>query len=141
VAKESGLGWTSMSVDDSGGTLQDIRNDCTNLEFATPRAVQDVTGLDVHSMERLLLLADMSLTLNGVFNDDANKSHAVFRTVPSTSAHREILLVVSGQRLGTTPQVTMLATDYALTRAASGELTWSVPMVLSNGVLPTWDTA
>jgi len=140
VAKESGLGWTSLSVDDSSGTLRDIRNDVTNLEFATPRAVQDVTGIDKSAMERLLLLADMSMTLTGVFNDASNASHEVFKTVPSTSVAREILLVVSGQRLGTTPQVTMLATDYALTRAATGELTWSVPLVLANGAVPTWDT-
>lgn len=140
MAKESGLGWTSLSVDDSSGTLRDIRNDVTNLEFATPRAVQDVTGIDKSAMERLLLLADMSMTLTGVFNDASNASHEVFKTVPSTSVAREILLVVSGQRLGTTPQVTMLATDYALTRAATGELTWSVPLVLANGAVPTWDT-
>jgi len=127
-------------VDDSSGTLRDIRNDVTNLEFATPRAVQDVTGIDKSAMERLLLLADMSMTLTGVFNDASNASHEVFKTVPSTSVAREILLVVSGQRLGTTPQVTMLATDYALTRAATGELTWSVPLVLANGAVPTWDT-
>lgn len=140
MAKESGLGWTSMSVDDSSGSLQDIRNDCTNLEFATPRAVQDVTGIDKYAMERLLLLADMSLTLNGVFNDDSNKSHDVFKTVPSTSVAREFTLTVSGQRLGTTPLCTLLFTDYALTRAASGELTWSAPGVLANGAVPTWDT-
>jgi len=80
MAKESGLAWETLSVDDSGGTLRDIRNDITNFEFATPRAVQDVTGIDKSAMERLLLLADMSLTLNGVFNDETNKSHTVLKT-------------------------------------------------------------
>lgn len=130
-----------MSVDDSGGTLRDIRNDVTNLEFATPRATQDITGIDKSAMERLLLLADMSLTLNGVFNDASNQAHDVFKTITSTSVAREILLVVSGQRLGTTPQVTLLLTDYPLTRADSGELTWAVPGALANGAIPTWDTA
>jgi hypothetical protein len=139
--KESGLAWTSLSVDDSGGTLRDIRNDITNLEVATPRATQDVTGIDKSAFERLLLLADMSVTLNGVFNDGSNASHDVFKTIPSTSVAREILLVVSGQRLGTTPQVTLLLTDYPLTRADSGELTWTVPGSLANGAIPTWDTA
>lgn len=138
MAKESGLGWTALSVDDSGGTLRDIRNDCTNMEFSTPRAVQDVTGVDKAAMERLLLLADMSMTLNGVFNDASNASHDVFKTVPSTSVAREFTLTVSGQTLGTTPLCTLLPTDYALTRAASGELTWSVPLVLANGAVPTW---
>src|SRR5688572_28126587 len=116
MAKESGLAWTSLSIDDSGGTLRDIRNDITNLQFSTPRAVQDVTGIDKSAMERLLLLADASVTLNGVFNDASNASHDVFKTVPSTSVAREITLNVSGQILGTTPTVTLLPTDYALTR-------------------------
>jgi hypothetical protein len=138
LAKESGLAWSALSIDDSSGSLQDIRNDITNFTFATPRAVQDITGIDKSAMERLLLLADMSVTLNGVFNDAANKSHAVFKTVPSTSVGRQITLTVSGQTLGTTPQVELMFTDYALTRSDSGELTWSAPGVLSNGEIPTW---
>lgn len=140
MAKESGLGWTSLSVDDSGGTLRDIRNDITNLQFSTPRAVQDITGIDKSAFERLLLLADCSVTLNGVFNDEADKSHAVFKTVPSTSVAREITLNVSGQILGTTPTITLLPTDYALTRGDDGALTWSVPLSLANGAVPTWTT-
>lgn len=127
-----------MSIDDSGGTLRDIRNDFTNFEFATPRAVQDVTGVDKSAMERLLLLADMSLTLNGVFNDATNMSHEVFKTVPSTSVAREFTLTVSGQTLGTTPTCALLFTDYALTRAADGSLTFQAPGVLANGAIPTW---
>lgn len=141
MAKESGLGWTGLSVDDSGGTLRDIRNDCTNMEFATPRAVQDVTGVDKFAMERLLLLADMSMTLNIVFNDAANMSHDVFKTVPSSSVAREFTLTVSGQTLGTTPLCTLLPTDYALTRGADGSLVGQVPMVLANGAVPTWTSA
>lgn len=140
MAKESGLAWTSMSIDDSGGTLRDIRNDITNFNFSTPRGVQDTTGIDKSAMERLLLLADLSFTWNGVFNDATNMSHDVFKTATSTSVAREILLNVSGQILGTTPQVTVLLTDYALTRAQSGELTFSVPGVLANGEVPTWTT-
>lgn len=140
MAKESGLAWTALSVDDSGGTLRDIRNDVTNLEFATPRATQDTTGIDKSAMERLLLLADMSITMNGVFNDASNASHDVFKTIPSTSVAREITLNVSGQILGTTPTVTLLLTDYPLSRSDSGELTWAVPGVLANGAIPTWTT-
>lgn len=140
MAKESGLAWTALSVDDSGGTLRDIRNDVTNLEIATPRAVQDVTGIDKSAMERLLLLADMTVTMNGVFNDATNASHDVFKTIPSTSVARQITITVSGQQLGTTPQVELLLTDYPLTRADSGELTWSVPGSLANGEIPTWAT-
>lgn len=141
MAKETGIGWSALSVDDSGGTLRDIRNDVTNFQFSTPRGVQDVTGVDKSAMERLLLLADMSVTLNGVFNDGTNASHDVFKTVPSTSVAREFTLTVSGQTLGTTPTATLLFTDYGLTRAADGSLTWSAPGVLANGEVPTWTSA
>lgn len=134
MAKESGLGWSVCSIDDSSGTPRDIRNDFTNCEFATPRAVQDVTGLDKSAMERLLLLADMSFTGNGVFNDAANMSHSVFKTVPSTSVARTTTLTVSGQTLAGE----LLFTDYALTRAADGALTFSAPGVLADGTVPTW---
>lgn len=85
-------------------------------------------------MERLLLLADFSITLNGVFDDGANLSHAVFKTVPSTSVARTVSLGVSGQTLANE----CLFTDYSLTRSQSGELTWTAPGVLSDGTVPTW---
>lgn len=134
MAKETGLGWTTFSVDDSAGNVCAIINDVTNFSMATPRGVQDVTGLDKSAFERLLLLADFSIDTNGVFNDAASMSHVVFKTVPSTSVARTTTIVVSGQTLA--PEV--LYTDYALTRAQSGELTWAAPGVLSNGTVPTW---
>jgi hypothetical protein len=132
VAKESGLGWTTLSVDTSAPVLTDIKNDVTNFEFATPRAVQETTGVDKFAIERLLLLADFSITLNGVFNDAS--SHLVFKDVANTSVTRTVSLAVSGQTLA----VECLLTDYAMTRADSGELTWSVPGVLQDGTAPAW---
>lgn len=134
MAKESGLAWTTLSVDDSAGSAKAIINDVTNFDFATPRGVQDVTGVDKSAMERLLLLADFTITLNGVFNDAADKSHAVFKTVPSTSVARTTSLAHSGQTLAGE----LLYTDYSLARAQSGELTWSAPGVLADGTVPTW---
>lgn len=134
MAKESGLGWTTLTVDNSAGSGQDIRNDITNFEFATPRATQDTTGIDKSAFERLLLLADFSITMNGVFNDASNLSHAVFRTISSTSVTRTVAMEVSAQTLSNE----CLLTDYALSRSDSGELTWSVPGVLQSGTAPTW---
>ena len=132
MAKASGLGWTTCSVDDASGTPVVIKNDITDLQFATPRAVQDITGIDKSAMERLLLLADFSITLKGVFN--ASTSHTVFRTVSSTSVNRTTSLTVNGVSLNNE----VLYTDYPLSRSASGELTFSVPGVLADGVVPTW---
>lgn len=134
MAKENGLAQTTLSVDDAAGTARDIRNDITNYQFAMPRAVQDVTGVDKSAIERLLLLADFSITLNGVFNDGTNASHAVFKTVPSTGVARTVSLGISGQTLANE----CLFTDYNLTRGQDGSLTWSAPGVLADGTVPTW---
>lgn len=134
MAKESGLGWTTLTVDDSAGVAQDLRNDITNFEFSTPRAVQEITGIDKFAMERLLLLADFSITLNGVFNDAATFSHSVLKDVGSTSVTRTVAITVSGQSLSNE----CLITDYALTRADDGSLTWSAPGVLQSGIAPNW---
>lgn len=134
MAKESGLGWTTFSVDDSAGTPRAIKNDLTNFALATPRGVWDVTGIDVFGYERLLLLADGTVTANGAFNDAANMSHAVFKTVPSSSVARTVALEISAQTLS----MEMLFTDYQLTRSAAGELPWTAPGVLTGGTAPTW---
>ncbi len=132
--KESGVGWTTLSVDDSASAVKTILNDITNFSMATPRGVQIVTGIDKSAEERILLLADHSVQLNGVFNDASDQSHDVFKTVPSTSVARTVTAVVSGQTLASE----ILFSDYALTRASDGSLTWTAPGALADGTVPTW---
>lgn len=134
MAKANGLGWTTCSLDDSGGTPVAIINDVTNLQFATPRAVQDVTGIDKSAFERILNLADFSGTLNGVFNSAASKSHTTLKTVSSTSVNRTLSLAVASQTLANE----VLVTDYGLTRGTDGSLVWAAPFVLADGTVPTW---
>lgn len=134
MAKATGLGWTTFSVDDATNTQQAIKNDINDVKISTPMAVIDTTGVDKFAFERLLGLADCSVTIDGTFNSAANQSHAVFSTVPSTRVPRLTTMVVNGATLAPT----LLFTDYALTRATGGALTWQAPGVLSNGVAPTW---
>lgn len=134
MAKSTGLSQTTLSVDDSAGTARAIKNDFTDWDVATPRAVQDVTGVDKSAMERLLLLADMSFTGNGVFNPASNMSHDVFKTVPSTSVARTVTLTVNGVTLAGE----LLFTDYQLKRGNDGALTFSAPGVLADGTVPVW---
>ena len=133
MAKESGLGM-SVAVDDSGSSARTISNDILSLDWATPREEQDITGLDKSARERLLTLADFSVTLNGVFNDASNMSHDVFKTVPSSSVARTVTITISGQVLA----CEAFFSDYALSRSSSGELTWSAPGALSGGAVPSW---
>lgn len=131
MAKEAGFPF-QIQVDTEADVLTDISNDVTNHSFATPRGVQDITGVDKSAMERQLLLADFSVTLNGVFNPDL--SHDVFSTVPSGSLIRDTDLTISAEVLSND----CLFTDYALTRNQDGSFTWTAPGVLADGEVPTW---
>lgn len=134
ISKTSGLAWTTLTVQDAAAAAQDIRNDITNFQFATARAVQDTTGIDKSANERLLLLADFSITMNGVFNPALNMSHDVFKTIPSTSVNRAVAMTVAAKNLS----ANCVLTDYPLTRATGGALTWAVPGSLADGVVPVW---
>lgn len=134
MAKEPGFAFT-LSVDDAAGTLRTLSNDFSSLTLSTPRAVQDITGLDKSAIERQLLLADGSATLQApALNDAANQSHAVFKTVPSTSVNRTVTFALSGQSLS----MEMLPTDYQWSRGQDGSLTFSVPLSLADGTVPVW---
>jgi hypothetical protein len=133
MAKESGLGM-SVIIDDSGGSARTISNDITSIDISTPREEADITGLDKSAHERLLLLADFSVSISGVFNDASNMSHDVFSTVSSTSVARTTTTAISGQTL----PGELFYTDYGVARGGDGSLVWSAPGALAGGVVPTW---
>jgi len=134
MAKENGLGFSCI-IDESDTNARTISSDITNLSISTPRAMQDITGLDKSAMERLGLLIDSQVTVNGVFNDASNMSHEVFKDCFSSAVQRTVTLAISGQTLTAGE---MLFTDYNLTRAADGSLTFSSPGLLANGTAPSW---
>ena len=107
-----------------------ITNDVTSLTFNTPYGVQDVTGLDKAAVERILLLADGTGTLSGVFNTAGSMSHATLKTPGSKTF---VLGFPSA-----TATFTAVTTDYALTRGQDGSLTWSAPFALSSGTAVAW---
>jgi hypothetical protein len=140
MAKTNGLALTTLSVDTSGGTVKDIRNDVKSFSISTPRGVQDVTGVDKSAIERLLLLADFSITLNGTaFNDNAtNGAHFVLKTIPSSSVQRTVSIGITGTVGANTLNNECIFTDYSIDRGDDGGLSWTAPGVLADGTVPTW---
>jgi hypothetical protein len=136
MAKQHGLGAT-ITVDNSSAAAKVVSNSNSQFEFATPRAANDITGVDKSAIERQLLLADFSCTLQGTFDTTADKAHDVFSDVSSTSVARTTKLQPTS---GATPylQVEAYYTDYQITRADSGALNWQAPGVLADGTVPTW---
>lgn len=135
MAKQTGLSWTTLSVDNSAGTPQAIKNDVNSLTFGTPRAVIDDTGIDKAAFERLLGLADFNITLTGTANFAAGATaHTVFSDVSSTSVFRTTTIGIGGKTLA--PEV--VYTDYSFNRGNDGALPWTAPGVLADGTVPTW---
>ena len=131
MAKENGLGMT-VGVDvAAGGAAKAIENDITTISFDIPRAVWDTTGLDSSGPERLHLLADLTCTWTGVFNDGADKSHDVLKVQAGV---RTLSIVHSGQTL----TGECLLTGYNLTRGAGGELTYSSGLQNADGAVAAW---
>ena len=84
--------------DSSGTNPVDIRNDVTDLSFATPRGIQDTTG---HRQER-----SRAPPAAGRLQHQPERRfqlrpsrHAVFKTVPSTSVNRPVAITVNGTNL------------------------------------------
>lgn len=132
MAKQNGLGM-AVTVDDGSAAPQTISNDVTNLDFSTPGAVIDVTGVDKSAFEKIIGLRDWSVTLNGPFNVASNHSHDVFKTVPAGLA-RTVVLALGGKSLTNET----LFTDYKFTRDTAGTFNWQAPGVLSDGTVPAW---
>jgi hypothetical protein len=136
VAKTSGLGAT-VSVADATDTPQNISDDVTEFTLSTPRAVQDITGVDVYAHQRLLLLSDATCSLKGVVNNAANMSNMVLSTMSSTSVLRAIQVTPTSS---SKPYLAFngYVTTYDMARAAGGDLTWSSELALGDGNTPTW---
>lgn len=124
MAKVSGL-TTTVTV-----ASNDISNDITSFNVDTPYGVQDVTGLDKSAIERIMLRADCTGTLNGVFNTTASKSHATLKTPGS----KTFVLGFPGATL----TFTAVTSNYSVSMGADGSLTWSANWALSSGTAAAW---
>lgn len=137
MAKESGLGM-SVAVDDSAGSARTITSDVTNLAITMASTIQDVTTVGDSAMARLLLLADLQVVFNGVFDDGSNLAHAVFkdyRTNAGTELGRTIAIVHSGQTLA---EPALMLTNFDYTRDNGGALLWTSTGMLADGTVPAW---
>ena len=125
MAKVSGI-TTSVTV-----AGNDISNDVLSIDVSTPYGVQDITGLDKSAVERIMLRADCTGTINFAFNTASNRSHATLKTPGS----KTFVIVYPGSA---TLTFTAVTTDYSLSMATDGSLTGSTPFQLSSGTAAAW---
>lgn len=134
MAVESGMGMTITVDDQAGPTARNLSADIVSCDWGMPRGTQEVTGVTSTAVLRLLLLADFTITMTGLFDDGSNLAHAVFKTIPTTTTDRTITIVHSGQTL----TAECVLSDYAMSRSGDGSLSTTVQGSLSNGTAPTW---
>ncbi len=136
MAKETGMAWTTCSIDIAAGTLATLINDVTSLDLSISNGVQDITGLDKSAMERQLLLGDFSIDPTMVFNDAATHSvFAVFKdTNVTATGTRTTDLEISGQGLNN--EVVFPTVGWA--RAADGSFIVTANGQLSDGAVPAF---
>lgn len=127
MAKTTGL-FMGLTVQDSGGVARDIANDVMTINVNSSRALIAVTGIDVDAMERLAALRDAEVSLTGVYNPAANKSHAVFKNLDNL---RQFIITYTGATL----TLTLAIESYVLARAADGGLTWTVTARSAGGTV------
>ncbi len=135
MAKESGLAWTTFSLDDSGGTPRAIVNDVVSCEFDTPVELQEITGIDKSAYERLQLLRDFTVSFEAIFNDAASTGvHTVVSTMAASPGPRTLTMTVSGNTLAN--EILLSTASYS--RGDDGAFTMSVEGSLANGTVPGW---
>lgn len=132
AGKLTGLGAT-VSLANSSAVAKDVSNDVTGFTINTPFALQTVTGVDKSAEERLALVADATMTINGIHDYDADKLHKVVTTGQTTP--RQIIITLLN---GGTFTFTALLGTYTLTRAANGALTTAITASISNGTAGAW---
>jgi len=109
-----------------------------SFDIATPRGSVDITGLDKSAIEKLLLLADASCTLNMQFDPTATTGqHTVFRTMSSSSVVRTVTVVINSSPAATL-SMEMICTEYNVSRGTDGNVTCTATLVLQSGTAPTW---
>lgn len=128
-----------FQIDDSAGAARDLTNDITNFSLGTSRGEQNVTGLDKSAMERIALLADGRVTVNGPYNSAANRAFSVLSGLIAAAVQSETRITLPPGTTGA-PELVMnlLYTDLTFTRGANGELNYQAQGNLADGAVPTW---
>jgi hypothetical protein len=132
MAKSVGFAAT-VTLDDVLGTPVDISGDVTNLSVNTPYGVQDISGADQEAAARLLLSADGTGTLNGIFNPAL--SHAVLATSTVSGVARTLTITFPGP---VTATAEVIVGTYSVALGEDGSLVWSAPWELTGGTALAW---
>ena len=128
-------------VDDETGTLRDISSDVTNVDIPQTWNETDVTGYSDGVINITVGQPNNNITMQGVFNNAALKSHAVLDAIAgfvTTVTEVKIQIGILAAPSGTDPEWT--GEYYCVEYSLSGDITWSASFMPAGSSLGDWGT-
>jgi hypothetical protein len=128
-------------VDDETNTLRDISGDVTNVDIPQVWDQTDVSGYSDGVTNITVGRPGNNVTMDGVFNNAANKSHAVLDAIAgfvTTTTGLKIQIGILAAPSGTDPEWT--GEYYCVEYSLAGDLTWHASFMPAGSSLGNWGT-
>ena len=128
-------------VDDETNTLQDISSDVTNVDIPQVWNQTDVTGYSDGVINITVGQPGNNVTMDGVFNNAADKSHDVLDAIAgfvTTTTGLRIQIGILAAPSGTDPE--WEGEYYCVEYSLSGDLTWHASFMPAGSSLGDWST-
>jgi hypothetical protein len=130
MSKFTGLGM-ALTVDDSSGAGVIISEDVASVTQNTTNGEQDVTGLSQSAIERLSLLEDTDLTING-----SGFPSSTTRAVFTNRANERTVVIQYPDLVEFTFEGRVYS--YNLVRGQDGGVTWTANIKQADGAVGVW---
>ena len=127
--------------DDETGTLRDISSDVTNVDIPIAHDSADVSGYSDGVTNVTVGRPGNNVTMSGVFNNTALKSHVVLKAIVgfvTTVTELKIQIGILAAPSGTDPEWT--GDYYCVEYTVHGDLTWDASFMPAGSALGAWGT-
>jgi len=127
---------------DSADALREISGDVATVESPSEGDMHEVSGGNSTRKSYVVGLLDSTMRLNGPFNTDANRSHAVLSGLIGGTAGKRVIIAPVGSASGY-PKVegTAVLKSYNTTSDVGGAVVYAAELVpIDDTTAPSWGT-
>jgi hypothetical protein len=133
---------SALHLADSGATLRDISEDVNSVDAPQNADTAEVSGFGDSTKKYVVGLADSQMRVQGNFNPDSNKSHAVLSGVVGGTTGLAMHFYPRGSVAGQPVfKGSVLVSEYSLQSSIGGAVTFSANFVPFDTNPPDWTTA
>ena len=131
--------WIRIWVDDETAALKDLSTDVTNISIPYAHNETDVTGYSDGVINITVGQPNNNVTMDGVFNDAADKSHDVLSAINGFVTTKTSVKINIG--IGAAPAATnaeWLGEYYCTEYSLAGDLTWHASFMPAGSTVGVW---